>query len=471
MSRDYKLNDPNIILNTLKDQLSAQEAEQAQRLYRDMALGYAQVGDFEPFERYLYERANDILETLFTKSAVEEWCSLLAEDRVRVEPQPKRSAYHLNNFSFDLRGVISATPPRALFELREPYGDGNSLFMPRGKVCILASEGGVGKSLLSLHLGLTLANDQDATSLQRAVLEGEKISAPTSKAGFPLVPVRDSGKVVMLFGEENQETCNYRLQQLLQDEAGRLDERLLEKLSSRLVILPLCSTSPEVDNNLSLSDSYRNGEEAKEKAEERFNDLFKSLKHISENDHISPEMAGWGRPKKGIDLIVIDPLAQFGGGDFEKDNGEASNLMRQFQRLTSDELGNPTILLIHHVQKNKNAKLSAQVRGASALRDNSRWVGVLHRVAESDNGEEYLKDEKGRTVVELVVSKSNYGPCYQRVRYLSDKSAIRNIEYHQRDLLSARERKEGDNNNTSSPSVPSPNKSATGISVTSWVGR
>lgn len=445
-----------VLRHTFKDQ----KYIRLKQLYTHIILDGGTTEGLSELDRSLYNEVETFLEAEFTNEAKITWLNLLLDGRFNGEKltPPQRSAYHLNNFSFDLRGVISATPPRALFELREPYGDGNSLFMPRGKVCILASEGGVGKSLLSLHLGLTLANDQDATSLQRAVLEDEKISAPTSSAGFPLIPVRDSGKVVMLFGEENQETCNYRLQQLLQDEAGRLDERLLEKLSSRLVILPLCSTSPEVDNNLSLSDSYRNGEEAKEKAEERFNDLFNSLKHISENDHISPEMAGWGRPKKGIDLIVIDPLAQFGGGDFEKDNGEASNLMRQFQRLTSDELGNPTVLLIHHVQKNKNAKLSAQVRGASALRDNSRWVGVLHRVAESDNGEEYLKDEKGRTVVELVVSKSNYGPCYQRVRYLSDKSAIRNIEYHQRDLLSARERKEDDNSNTSSPNATRTNK-------------
>jgi hypothetical protein len=328
-----------------------------------------------------------------------------------------KSAYHRDSFMMDLTHINEAQELPSLFKLR---GHSNQLemFMPRGKVCVLASEGGVGKSLLSLHLGISLVLGREKTSLRRAA--GAYREHSESILGFPLVPVPKFGKVVMLFAEEDQATCAYRLKQLLQVN-GRVDPRLLQRLSGHLIPVPLCSLSKDVDNDLSLSDSLRSGDYGE--AESRFKQLEQSLESV----------AG----ETGIDLIVVDPLAQFGGGDFEKDNGEASRLMRQFQRLTSIK-GNPTVLLIHHSSKEASkgkAKLGHAVRGASALKDNARWVGILRRIAESDTGEEYLKDSHGRTVVELVVAKSNYGPCFQRVRYLMHRSEI--IEIENPELLSA----------------------------------
>ena len=349
-----------------------------------------------------------------------------------VQQEPAREpAYHIDRCMMDLTLINEAEEIPSLFVFDDGRDQKPTMFMPRGVVCVLASEGGMGKSLLSLHLGISLALQGEATKLSRA--PDGYLERSRSKAGFALKPVPTSGKVVMLFAEEDQATCAYRLKQLLpKGRNGRVEESMLRGLSGKLIPVPLCGMPESVENNLALSASQR---EPEDHAEERFQELRSMLNTIAGDD--------------GLDLIVIDPLAQFGGGDFEKDNGEATKLMRQFQRLTSVK-GKPTVLLVHHSSKDASrgiGKLSHAVRGSSALKDNSRWVGILRRINESESGETYLVDDHGRTVLELVVAKSNYGPCFQKARYLSHKSEIIAIQDH--DLLTI-EKSEDENTSKSS---------------------
>ena len=279
----------------------------------------------------------------------------------------------------------------------------------------MASEGGCGKSLLSLHLGISLVTNRE-TSLR-------------SKIGTTLTPNRVTGKVALLYAEEDENTCLFRLQQMLKriQEPGlkpseyervELSDSLLEELNGKLFPLPLQISNRGADSNISLSDSTR-GE--KTGAQNRFERLYESLEHHGGGE-------GW-------DMIVVDPLAQFGSGDFEVDNGEASRLMRQFQQLTSLP-GNPAVLLIHHSSKSsKKGKLAHAVRGSSALKDNARWVGILRRIDETETGEDYLKDKDGRGVVELIIAKSNYGPSFKQARFICHNSSI--IKIQDNDLLTA----------------------------------
>ena len=112
MSHDHKLDDPDMISAALKDKLGSEESEQARKVYKRVATEQVRPNELNDSERYLYERGNQILRSLFTPDAVRNWYQLLSEESVTVGTQSKRSAYHLSNFSFDLRGVISATPPR-----------------------------------------------------------------------------------------------------------------------------------------------------------------------------------------------------------------------------------------------------------------------------------------------------------------------------------------------------------------------
>lgn len=305
------------------------------------------------------------------------------------EPSP----YDLDNFIMDLLPVADAKPIPALFNLPDHKGN-PQLFMPRGKVTILASEGGVGKSLLTMHLAISIALKQKTHA--------------RSWCGQYLEPLPRSGKVVLLYGEEDRQSCLYRLRrQLGTGDNDRVDPDLLRRLSGRLIPVPLCLTDRNADTNLALSDSMRSKETGAERRRDR---LYESLESIAGED--------------GLDLIVIDPLAQFGGSDFEVDNGEASRLMRYIQQFAGIK-GNPAILVVHHMNKGaKKGKLINSIRGSSAIRDNSRASLVLKRAGENEKGENQITDMKGRRVLELILAKTNYGEEGLSVRYISHKADI-----------------------------------------------
>ncbi len=316
------------------------------------------------------------------------------------------SPYDTDNFMMDLTAVATAEPIPALFTLDDYYGN-EQMFMPRGKVSVLASEGGLGKSLLALHLGISLA-----------------LNKPTSLKSWcnqALKPNPVSGKVVLLYGEEDLDTCLYRLRMQLQNDMGKVNPDLLRKLSGRLIPVPLCVIQQGMDSSLALSDSKRSGDN---RAIHRLERLIRSLNKVAGDD--------------GIDLIVIDPLSHFGGPDFEVDNTEASRLMKNLQQLTLSVKGKPTLLAIHHSPKtSKKGKLANAVRGSSALKDNARWASVLRRVDEDESGENFLRDRNKRGIIELVVAKSNYGPNGLRVRCISHAAQLLEAEEY---LLKANRR-------------------------------
>jgi len=325
----------------------------------------------------------------------EEWAQSYPSEKTKTDELARdlKPAYQPDIFMTDLMSINDAKPHEALFKL------GENLFMPKGEVCVLASEGGIGKSMLALHLGVALA-----------MPESERYLHLKDKSGTPLAACPShTPKVVLLFAEESKNTISYRLKTLLpKGPSGTVERGLLRSLNGRLIPAPLRANDINRESDISLSESPRFGELGE--AERRFHELYAALKSLG-----------------CIDLIVVDPLAQFGGGDFEKDNGEASKLMRQFQRLTGLE-GNPTVLLIHHSPKTtKGGKLAHTIRGASALRANSRWAGLLRKIDEDETGMEFLRDEDGRTVLELIVTKSNYGPNGLSVRYLVDGCKIEPI--------------------------------------------
>jgi len=270
---------------------------------------------------------------------------------------------------------------------------------------VLASEGGVGKSLLTLHLGLSLALNRTTN------LRATNSTGTADKDS--LLPKAQSGKVVLLYGEEDHASCAYRLKQLLSSPDGQIPPKAtLEALSGRLIPWPLLASRTDLDSNLKLSGSTHDKEQILD-AKQRFGDLCESLTKLDE------QTKDKGR---GFDLIVVDPLAQFGGGDFEVSNGEASSLMEQFQKLTLLE-GNPTVLLVHHSPK-ASKRSSNKIRGSSAIKDNSRWAGLLRRIGEDESGESFLRDKQGRTVIEFAIVKQNYGPDYLKVRCLIHKAQL-----------------------------------------------
>lgn len=431
MRHDYKLDDPNMILSALRDKLGDQNAEEARRLCRDMAIGDLPYNKLTPAEKLLCHRVESTLLPLFTEEAISQWTALVGSDEVEAKATSKKSPFEVSNAMTDLTHVNFAEELPALFKIRKEGatnldGDGYETFMPKGKVCILASEGGVGKSLLCLHLGISLATSEHFE--RRGSGRGGFTSKTRLKnsAGHLLTPNPTTGKVVMLFAEEDHQTCSLRLRKLLPKErmpdgSYQVSEALLRGLSGRLIPFPLSGSGNSI--TLSTSGRFSFADPEDDPANERVEALIDNLNKLAGDD--------------GLDLIVLDPLAQFGGADFEKDNGAASTLMSQIEKLTIRVKGKPSVLVVHHSPKNSNGG----VRGSSALSDNSRWVGLLSRVYDlapqkatgqkSTNSKEpstQLIDKDGRGVLELRVHKSNYSRTGIKLRYVTQGPEIIEID-------------------------------------------
>jgi len=93
--------------------------------------------------------------------------------------------------------------------------------------------------------------------------------------------------------------------------------------------------------------------------------------------------------EQGIELVIVDPLIAFIGGDLN-DNGSVYNFFRILKQLDT------TFLIVHHQPKNdyNNDIELATARGASAIQDNSRCVITIRNI-------------KGTDYVDLFVSKQN----------------------------------------------------------------
>jgi len=92
---------------------------------------------------------------------------------------------------------------------------------------------------------------------------------------------------------------------------------------------------------------------------------------------------------QNIELVIIDPLIAFIGGDLN-DNGSVYNFFRILKQLDT------TFLIVHHQPKSdygNDIELST-ARGASAIQDNSRCVLTIRNV-------------KGTDYVDLYVAKQN----------------------------------------------------------------
>ena len=97
--------------------------------------------------------------------------------------------------------------------------------------------------------------------------------------------------------------------------------------------------------------------------------------------------------------IILDPLSRWGGPNVETDNHAATRAITILERLTSEDLGSPAVLMAHHA--NKAALSSDQTdqgaaRGASGLVDGARWVANL----------DSIRNQPHR--VRMRVVKSNY---------------------------------------------------------------
>jgi len=221
----------------------------------------------------------------------------------------------------------------------------NGGFMPAGKLCLLASPGGKGKTALLMHLAIHVA------------------------AGRPWLglDVVKSGAVAMVLGEEDAEEVHRRLNASC---GGRPPPQ-------NVLVLPLAGHG---SRRLVDADGDADGR----------------TKHFyALRDYLVKSA-----PEGGWRLVIVDPFARFAGPEAETDNAEATRTMEALEELVKLP-GGPVVFVTHHTKKRGGDDVEAVelIRGASAIKDAARWAAML---------ESQEPDEGGTARAWLRIVKTNY---------------------------------------------------------------
>jgi RecA-family ATPase len=262
------------------------------------------------------------------------------------------------------RGSLQKQPaPRRWLLQRvddETNGMANPLgVLPLGKTGLFVAQGGVGKTLALIQLGISVA---------------------TGRRWLDHFLVPRTGRVLLALAEEDGEELDRRIYEVAS--ALRLTDAQRRQVDDNVVALGL---SGEVTSLVT--------QDGRETLETDVLQFFR--RRLAEGE--------WS-------LIVLDTLTRFAGGDTEKDNAQATRFIQAAESLCKAP-GAPTVLIAHHtnkVSRVEGATTSAgNSRGATALTDGARWVCNLE-----STGDEGAK---------LTVTKSNYAMCGPAVMLLRDQ--------------------------------------------------
>ena len=236
-----------------------------------------------------------------------------------------------------------------------------------GSTGLLVGAGGAGKSFFAMGLAASIATGRWAPG--------------ACTLGF--IP-QIAGHVAYFNLEDPQVIIENRLYDLMQHFADDADA--IEMLEQNLDILPLAGSL------LAIAD--KNGADQFVVAE--IKEFLRS---------------------KNTRLMIIDTVSRSHRMD-ENDNSQMA-LFNQILTNIAEETG-AAILAIHHVNKqalstNKNQEIEGGIRGASALKDNARWVGYLSNLSEEECGKlydpnftGYISSDHRKKYAKFEIAKSNY---------------------------------------------------------------
>lgn len=236
--------------------------------------------------------------------------------------------------------------------------------LPRGKVALLVSPGGAGKTALLCQLALSVAT-------------GTRWLRTFEVEGGPQ-------RVVLALGEEDQEEIKLRLWDAADALGIRKDAELRGLVAENLQVLPLYGEDAAIMGSETVKVQLKNGEGREELRRCPSGAAKRWMEQLHEDTA----------------LIILDPLSRFLSGD-ENDNNNATAhvaILEQFTKLP----GKPTVLCAHHTNKgalnSDKAPSQGDARGASGLVDGPRWAAVLSK----------KKALKGMPRVVLSLEKTNY---------------------------------------------------------------
>lgn len=230
-------------------------------------------------------------------------------------------------------------PPRpALLRLGMNYNA--PVFLPRGKVAMLAAAGGTGKTQALVQLAISLS---------------------TGLPWLDTFGVDEPGNVVLALGEEDEEEVHRRLYWIGRELGLDAEQRRL--VESRVYPLPLTGESVVLVRAV----------EAFTPEGGRYTEYVETDTSLAIRELL--ERTPWR-------CVILDPASRFMGQDSETDNAAATRFIEVLERYTKAP-GRPTVLMSHHTSKTALSGVTDQgaARGSSALTDGARWQGNLERVA------------------------------------------------------------------------------------------
>lgn len=204
--------------------------------------------------------------------------------------------------------------------------------------------------------------------------------------GIPLADhweVGETGGVIVLFAEDDDDEIHRRLHRIKTHLSMRGHEKALTPLSERLYIFSTIGT------DTLLTKKGTTGEVSATVTVDR--------------------IAALARQVPDLRLIVIDPGSRFRGGE-ENSNEDATRFVEALEKLAQQS--GATVMLAHHANKNSSASSSevsqSASRGASALTDGLRWQMNLNRPTDTQAKTLNLPKDALGNYVAATVTKTNY---------------------------------------------------------------
>ncbi len=268
--------------------------------------------------------------------------------------------------------------------------------LPLGVTGIVVAPGGTSKTMLMLHMALSVASGQ-------SVCGG-------------LYRVATPGRVLLLAGEDDQGEVHRRIRAIAATMATETPEAVSR--DGKPTFAEMTSNAKKVHVVPLVGSSCRLVEDERDPAEFL--------------DRVLATAQGLDK----LRLVIIDPLRRFFAGD-ENDSGTASRLIVALERIA--QATGATVLGVHHMNKgaaNNRSLEQYAARGSSAFTDAVRWQLNLSRIVPKTAKKFDISEEDQHRYVELLVTKNNYAPPQVKRLFLETLEAG---VLHHADLSSTKE--------------------------------
>lgn len=245
-------------------------------------------------------------------------------------------------------------PPPRQWLLKDSRAAASSGFLPQGKVGQVIAEGGAGKTMLLVQLGIAVANGCPWLSV---------------------FTVENSGRVLLILGEEDAQEMHRRIYNAARAMNAATPD------PGRIHVLPLSGVPAPMLERAESGALY--------------------------DAPFIVELREWLDANGPWALIIVDPLSRFAGPDAEIDNAAATRFIQALETIASTT--GACVLVAHHTNKEgrKGGAIGAVAgRGSSALVDGVRWQISLG-VEKLKFKDQYMNDKLSKIVV-MTHTKTNY---------------------------------------------------------------